>query len=843
MMLVAALRRYRNPFSGQDPWHLADSLYELFEELTLNNVALAADDDAFAARLAAAYRSGRLAALSREAQIVHRLWQAFLEDTQRRSPAACHLAGLRGAIAALTADAPACLIGFDQFAGGECSLLAPALRAGRLRLWLHGRRDGRDGAALTTLLHALDDPPVREDDGHDGTREARSSFLDAALAVPREPVRPSLDPTLRLTAADGPEHEARCVELAVREALLDGCRDVAVVTQDRRLARRLRALLERAAVTLHDEVGWALSTSAAAASLNAFLDGVDSGFQFRPLLDLLKSSFLDVAADDLQVLERDVVYGDGIEAGLERYRAALSAAAPLQAVLARVAQAARALPSSAQARQGQVWIAALQQALETLGLWAQWHSDAAGARLVDVLHDLRAALRKHPQRLEWSELRMLLDRSIERATFRPPPPAMPRQRVRLLTLEQSATLRCDAIILAGATRAQIPGTPAGEPFFNQSVRAELGLPHLPQRQALMLARLRRLLEAAPRLLITYAPDNPGEPAQLAPWIEALASSATAAGIDLRDTTLAQRAGTAAVEVAQTSSQPVAVRRRPQPSVPETLMPRDISASAHQSLIDCAYRFFAQYCLRLRGEQPPDEDPDRSDYGERVHRILHAFVAPVKDLPPPFGAAVSVANRDAAGRHFEQLADAVFAEDLRSRALAQIWLTEFRAAIPPLVDWLAARDVAAVSAEVKLQRPFGPSTSLYGRADRIEVAHDGARTVVDCKTGAVPHKADVEAGEAVQLLHYALLDEQVAAVEYLPLREPARALRIDEDLGELRDAVGARLGKLLTAIAGGAPLPAFGDDVACGYCDFRGLCRKGDWIDDIAPAASPPAAPA
>src|SRR5204863_1320866 len=125
-----------------------------------------------------------------------------------------------------------------------------------------------------------------------------------------------------IVEAGGAEHEARCVDLAVRQALLAGTQDVVVLTQDRRLARRLRALLERAGVPLQDHAGWALSTSRAAAALDAWLECLEGRFRYRPLLDLLKSGFAKVDPEALDRLERRVICGQGIDGGLSALIAA-----------------------------------------------------------------------------------------------------------------------------------------------------------------------------------------------------------------------------------------------------------------------------------------------------------------------------------------------------------------------------------------------------------------------------------------------------------------------------------------------------------------------------------------
>ena len=83
-------------------------------------------------------------------------------------------------------------------------------------------------------------------------------------------------------------------------------RAIAVVVQDRLVARRARALLERAEVLVQDETGWTLSTTSASTVLMRWLDNLDSQFHFQDLLDLLKSPFIFSAWDAAR--RRSAVY-------------------------------------------------------------------------------------------------------------------------------------------------------------------------------------------------------------------------------------------------------------------------------------------------------------------------------------------------------------------------------------------------------------------------------------------------------------------------------------------------------------------------------------------------------
>ncbi|MGQ0587779.1 MAG: PD-(D/E)XK nuclease family protein, partial [Gammaproteobacteria bacterium] len=663
-----------------------------------------------------------------------------------------------------------------------------------------------------------------------------SALLDAAFAAEeKKGTHPFSDTAgkdvrpLLIVEAGNAEHEARCVDVAVREALLAGARDVVVLTEDRRLARRLRALLERAGVALQDPTGWALSTSRVAAALDAWLECLEGRFRFRPLLDLLKSGFADVDPQAIDRLERELVYKKGIDGGLPALIAAAQSKA-LESLLARLKAAAFSVPRDGGARPARRWSESLIRSLDRIGLRERLAQDDAGIELARLLGQLDGAFARVPLSLRWDEFRDLLDGAVERATFAPAAAAGP---VRLLTLAQAASLRCEVLVLAGATREQLPGGSPRDPFFSQSVRGELGLPDWQRHHDLALARLRSALEGAGRVVATFSSAADDEPAQPSPWLEALEAQAARAGVSLRDTTLPRLAAGAACDIGDASAGAAVPLRRPAPATPAALLPEKLSATAHQALLDCPYRFFARSLLKLEAEHPPDEDPDRSDYGKRVHRILQAFATQVEGLPPPFPLRITAGNRGEAQRCLEDIAAAVFAPDLEQRALAMTWAAEFKASIPGLLDWMMRRPaLREVRAEAELSQDLD-GLRLHGILDRLETRLDGSRVIVDYKAGKVPKEADVRSGENVQLLHYALLEPQATAVEYWPLRDKKDGKHEPVDLHgaelmELRDAARERLRRALTGLRAGAALPAQGIEDVCKHCDYDGLCRREDW---------------
>ncbi len=843
LQLAEWLTRLRSVFPNQDPMRVADALFAIFEELTLNAASLPAEAAAFAERLRAAYASPPLAALSREAQLVHHLWRFYSEEIGGRAPAIVYLRGLKTALSGKTR---LLWLGFDALAQAEAALLRPAIAAGHVQFWTQGRLDGRDGEAARALFAALAAEPESADVTPSTTR---SRLLDACFteesgsAIERGRTLNGAGATgLRLVAASNAEHEARIVDLAVREALQSGARSVAVVSSDRRLARRLRALLERAGLGLEDRVGWALSTSRAAAALASWLECLETGFAFRPLLDLLKCGFYVGQSGDEPVLrpepllaarlEREVLFGGrrGLTpiSGLRPFSQALDGAFP--AVFERLRVAAAELAINGPPRIASEWAAAVIANLKTVGLGGGFAEDDAGLQVLGALGQLQSALEGVPLRLAWSDFRALLDRHLEDATFRPLPAGSGAPRVALYTLEQTQGLEADALILASATRTQLPGAAPGEAFFNQAVRRELGLAAWPQRLAQTLARLRRVLEAAPSVTITYAAGSDGEAPQASAWLAALASFAEAAGYaPLADAKLAARALSSRTQVATDAANDAEPATMPRPPAVGDLLNFQLSATAHQVLIDCPYRFHVRAALGLFAEQSPDEAASRSDYGERVHTILRAFhVHHDAELPPPYEGVLTEAALDDVRTKLGELADAVFAPDLAARPLAKAWRHEFGELTPWLSSQLVARGDAK-TVEVEQEHPRAVSGwTLKGAIDRLETRDSGA-SVIDYKTGAVPAKADILGGEAVQLPHYALTIDHAIAIEYWNLKDEKQLAVSDEDLATLTAGTIARLAELSGDLAQGHAMPAHGDDTACSRCDYSGICRRDAWI--------------
>jgi len=864
LMLVEVLIQHPDVFKGGNPWQLAASLVSLFDELTLNRVTIPDDLDTFTEQLKTAYGIGDSLPepLGMEAGIVHRLWKAWhvqLDSNDMLDPGLASLQRL-----AMSRDRQDglfyYLVGFDSINAAEREWAEALLAADRAACFLYRGNDqpadSKPAPVQSLLLQAA--PAVSEQPVSQCLdaifRSGTTALPERAGSISKTHADSPLAGRVSIHAANSAEQEARAIDLQVRQWLLEGRQLIGIVTEDRRLARRVRALLERAGITLQDTGGWALSTTSAAAVLERWLETVEEDFAHQPLLDVLKSPFVFPDDDREQLasmvyrLEHDIILHEQIARGLERYRNQIrrrlqrlqsdwteETAAQLQLLLNRLDQAADPLRRFAgkDPAKPAVLLEALRDSLEKTGIWAAFEQDPAGQRIIQEWQLLRDAAAHCDIDMRWVEFRSWLGAALERHDFRPATADSP---VLLLTLQQAQLGQFDGLVIGACDREHLPAGTAKSPFFNDPVRQDLGLPVWPDRYTQQLQRFRRLLESAPRVLLSWHQQADGEMRMPSAWLEALRTFHQLAWQnDLACHELQQLLQQPGTRVHGDNPLPVPrPQAYPQPVLPAGLLPESLSVSAHRQLIDCPYKFFAACGLKLKPREEIKEAFEKAEYGQLVHRVLEIFHQGGDGYPGPFTIAVTAANRPQAIALLEQISDSVFSRELEDNFVHRAWLRRWQVLIPDYIDWQTAHQAEwhFNDAEQRGRTELAGGRSLHGRLDRIDAGAAGA-DILDYKTGGIPKQGEVDSGEEVQLPSYALLTPALPArVEYLQVDGKVRSGACLEgaELATLADGVRQRLIDVLGAIEAGAALPAWGDAGTCRWCEMDGLCRRQAWLD-------------
>lgn len=853
LILYRALREAAHPAGNR--WGFIANVRALLQELDTyagDTLRQAPGDP----ELARAYGVSRLPfpPLTREARYIAELWsawQGFIEAAPSR--------GYRARLdrAATGSAGPIYLVGFTALTPTEATWHAD-LGARAMRV-LHGRCAQADGAHPDAVLQpdcAVATPAAVPTDA---AATALATFLAAAYADGDTPlsaraaaqrahcaVSPARE-RLAIYSAATLEAEAHAIALQVRRWWRADLRRIGIVTHDRVLARRVRALLERAGLAVRDAAGWPLSTTSAASVIVRWLDTLADDFAHVALADVLTSPF--AFPDDALAARRTWVAwwqrefstrGGGPAPGRSALEAALQRnphvfAAPLRALLARVRAAAAPFATAGRAGTARAWLAALQASLATLGTQTAFAADAAGIALLELLADLERAATANDARLSATDFRAWLEHNLERHYFYPPSAAA---GVELLGFAQSRLRRFEALAIVGLNAGAFPHAAAATPFFNDRVRHQFGLPTALRARQEQLYDYRRLLEAAPTVLLTYRRTETDAPARASAWVEQLQLFHRATyGDDLAAHTLSALAQHPDTVLALRDAPLPVPPQSPRPALTRALIPARITPQAYQDLLDCPYKFFAHAVLGLRAPEAANEAMEKSDYGRAVHRILEAFHRGRAELPGPFPAPIDASNAAAAAEFLRAIARAVFAPWLARRFFAHGWLHRFEALIPKYLEWEQARATRWRVAQTEQSATWHDAAcgvTLSGRLDRIDTGSDGL-AIIDYKTGAVATRAELLAGESAQLPLYALL----AAASGQPLAE-AVLLRIDKDgvsdaarldaaeLAVLAPAMAARVQAMWSLLAAGAPLPAWGDANMCARCALTGICRKPFW---------------
>ncbi|MBI5436240.1 MAG: PD-(D/E)XK nuclease family protein [Nitrosomonadales bacterium] len=841
--LYQALRA-RRWFADADLWGITSELLSLLDELTQHHVTLPHNEEDFLAQLERAYQARRNAAMQFEARVVHELWYAMSADGELDAARARQQ---RLAQLAQQADAPLVVLLASALAAPEARFLEAYAEHAPVKVFdLREMAAQQPECAVLQLALCGAVSHLRDQATH-----LREHFPQAALNHPS--TKPSVlssvegsgrtERRLSLFGAHSLEQEARAAEAQVRRWLLAGKQSIALVAQDRLVARRVRALLERAGVLVRDESGWTFSTLAVSTVLMRWLDALQSDFYHQDLLDLLKSPFIfaDQSAQErkqavyqLEQLVRKHGVASHLDAFFELAHGETGAPArgtpvcsPLlrsdpsavQMALARLRQAAEVLRKNSDTLGG--WLRALDDSLSILGVLQGLAADEAGMQLLQALQTWQQELAADNTRFSRAEWRHWLAQQLDAHTFRDFTIDSP---VLLTHLAATRWRHFDAVLLLGCDASHLPGTDSGSVWFNDAVRGTLGLPTREVDVARQRDDLLALLAMNDTVLVTWQASKNGEKNLLSPYLEMLrALHELAYGDELAERELGVLLEQAQVRTADFPLPDEAAM--PAPVVPQSLIPRRISASGYNSLVACPYQFYARHMLRLNELDEVREGVEKRDYGEWVHDILHRFHQQFPVLGEHPRAALEQA--------LQHISSEVFAPAVERDYLARAWLLRWQQAIPAYLDAQLKGEAEGwryQNGEVPFELPLTEELTMHGRIDRVDVQSEGAVRVLDYKMMEATRLRSKlkEAGEDVQLPCYAQVYEADEAAFLSIEQDKVVPVVPPQDLPELAQANIERLLAVFAQMRGGAALPAHGVDEACAYCEMRGLCRKSDW---------------
>ncbi|HHJ36205.1 MAG TPA: hypothetical protein ENJ87_10615, partial [Gammaproteobacteria bacterium] len=278
LLFIEALQLHPGLFKEENKWQVTQALLGLFDELSLNQQNLFASEEEWQLQLQQAYGIEHPHEhLLYESKLVHTLWHAWkkqLSENKLYDETGDYLSRLSNACTVIDEQQFFLVIGFSSYTKTEQSFIQN----------LVGRKQCSIIAVTDTIETTSSEHTVFSDFINETFSYRTGSIKSRALRYRNQPPeKSSTDMLFSTYLASNEEEQIRAIDYHVRLNTLEGKR-IAIISEDRKLSRRLRALLERAGIQLQDNAGWSLATTQAASIIERWLQCIEEDFSAYPLL-------------------------------------------------------------------------------------------------------------------------------------------------------------------------------------------------------------------------------------------------------------------------------------------------------------------------------------------------------------------------------------------------------------------------------------------------------------------------------------------------------------------------------------------------------------------------------
>ena len=665
-------------------------------------------------------------------------------------------------------------------------------------LWPGTMQTGRQRARARLISETLR-PWTTTDQWRDATK-AFGASLDEALDG------------LSLLEAPTPREEAAAIALRMRETLETPGRTAALVTPDRKLARRVAAELGRWHIDIDDSAGLPLDQTPPVTFLRLIADAVAQEMAPLALLALVKHPLTAAGLEPgrfrhlARRLEIALLRGPRPAPRVKGLRQALAQAravahqhtqnktreewTALSRLIDRLADSLAPLIETMAQNEASLTelvrahILCAEQLARTKSetgaerLWAGEAGEAAALFVADLL-DAGDALPPidpltYPKLLD----SLAAPRAVRPAFGRHP-------RLFIWGPLEARLQQADMIILGGLNEGTWPAEAAIDPWLSRPMRDKLGLAP-PERRIGLAAHDFALGASAAHICLTRSLKVDGAPTVASRWLLRLENLLKGAGASL--TPQPDMSWLTWQDDLDRPSAPI-ILGAPRPCPPLKARPDRLSVTEIETLIRDPYAVYARRVLGLEPLEPIDAEPGAMERGTLIHAVLEKFVKtyPGKLPRDPAQKLIGI-GRD------------IFRTAPDRPGVTAFWWPRFL----EMAGWLAVFEeetrhaVAHIHAEVRgelvLTNGLARPVTLIAKADRIEARTAGHYAIFDYKTGGTPSKRQVEAGLSPQLpLEAAIISAggfaglnpaPVAELAYLRLTggEPAGEVRLISDEG-------------------------------------------------------------
>ncbi len=558
-----------------------------------------------------------------------------------------------------------------------------------------------------------------------------------------------------------PQEEALVIALALREVLEEEGKTAALVTPDRKLARRVAMACRRWGIEIDDSGGQPLPQTRVGTYLRLCVEAVIADMRPVALLNFAKHTLcLPESYDDwrgaVRALDISVFRGPAFEGGFGAYEKKLAAMEeknkPVKRFRHTLSFTERAfkplldLAASGKRHSFATWCEAHLNVAETFcrpdTLWSNQDGNAASA----LFSDLRGRADLMPG-LNAPEYLALFQRIMDTVTVRPAYGLHPR--LTILGQLEARLVEADLMILSGLNENTWPPDPGVDPWMSRPMRKKFGLPPLERSIGLAAHDFAQAL-CAERVVLTRSVRVDGTPTVPSRWLQRMDTVLQALGLD---PAILQNGPLLTHARKLDHAGEYSPWERPEPRPPVEARPRKLSVTQIETWMTDPYSIYAREVLRLRALDPLEQELDARTRGTLIHKILERFgEAYPDDLPPQ-------ARDTFLGIAKEELDALALDPDITNfwqPRLTKIagWLIDTES------DWRRTYKPAVRESrgQMPMDGPAGAFT-LTARVDRIDVTKDGRESaIIDYKTGGNYSQKGMKDGRYPQLPLEALILE-------------------------------------------------------------------------------------
>jgi ATP-dependent helicase/nuclease subunit B len=572
--------------------------------------------------------------------------------------------------------------------------------------------------------------------------------------------------------AQDEREEALALAIAIRHALESPSETAALITPDRKLARRVSAELRRWGVDTQDSAGEPLSARPTGTLARLLITCAANGLAAPDLAALFAQPLfrLGFAHEDIKRraalteigILRSACAADDLAGHILDNRSALIAGAKQESVgvhahpaktrisggdwaridelLSRLSVLFRPLLALEGSQPLDHWVAVHRGALEIAIAGADSEVASTDKDALEALFDDLAQNASGKLALSAESYGYFFARIASEIAVHEKPPA--HARVQILGLLEARLIAADLVLLGGLDETIWPPQARTGAFLNRTMREALGL----------IPRERRLGQTAhdfvqalgnPKVILSRARKRDGTPAVPSRFVQRMAALGGEAFGACR------ARGEVYLRLAREIDQPAGMASpgaRPTPRPPLERRTARLSVTQIETLRRDPYALYAEKILGLKELDPLGGAFGAAETGSAIHEALARFVE-----NHPAGPV-----RKDAQEELTALLRQALEKQLRDPAFEALRWPRWQKMIDFYLRFEGKRrgQIVRIETELKGEHTIpladGSKFVLTARADRIELNKDNSVTLVDYKAGAVPATADILAGFSPQL---------------------------------------------------------------------------------------------